>query len=64
MLRSIDPHKVGVTTGNVHATGASNRVGEHYDRKTAETISRLYADDFRILGYPLWNQSNWLTDIE
>ncbi len=62
MLRSIDPNKVGVTTGNVHATGASNKLGEHYNRKTAETISRLYADDFRILGYPLWNESSWLTE--
>lgn len=55
MLSSIDPEQVGVTTGNVHATGASNRLAEHYTPKAAEIISRLYADDFRILGYPLWD---------
>ena len=55
MLRSIDPDKVEVAMGNFHATGASNRLHEHYDRKTAEIVSRLYADDFEILGYPLWD---------
>lgn len=55
MLESIDPRKVGVTTGNVHATGASKRLNEHYDRTTAERVARLYADDFRVLGYPLWD---------
>jgi len=55
MLRSIDPTSVGHATGNVHATGASNRLAEHYDAKTAAIVSRLYADDFRILGYPLWD---------
>jgi len=53
MLRSIDPSKVGVTTGNVHATGASNKFAEYYDAETAAIVSRLYADDFRILGYPI-----------
>jgi len=56
MLKSIDPNKVGVTTGNVHATGASNRVAEYYDAMTAAIVSRLYADDFRILGYPQWEE--------
>lgn len=55
MLQSLDPRSVGVTTGNVHATGASTRLLEHYDAETAAIVSRLYADDFRILGYPLWD---------
>ena len=54
MLQSIDPETVGVATGNVHATGASNKLAEYYDDETYEIVSRLYADDFRILGYPLW----------
>jgi len=60
MLRSIEPNKVEVMTGDVHATGASkvDRLRVHYDAKTAETISRLYADDFRILGYPLWDDQH------
>lgn len=55
MLRVIDPEKVDVVTGNVHATGASNRLAEHYDSETAAIVSRLYAEDFRVLGYPLWD---------
>ena len=58
MLQSIDPGQVNVTTGSFHATGASSaaKLREHYDSETAEIVSRLYADDFRILGYPLWNE--------
>lgn len=55
MLKTIDPSKVGVATGNVHATGASNRLAEYYDEETAAIVSRIYADDFAILEYPLWD---------
>jgi len=55
MLRSIDPTRVGHLHGTIHATGASSRLAEHYDAETATIVSRWYADDFRILGYPLWD---------
>ena len=38
--------------GAVHPTGASDRVGEFYDDKTAAAALRLYREDFEILGYP------------
>ena len=55
MLKRIDPSQVRVTTGNVHSTGASNHLLEYYDDETAKIVSNLYAEDFAVLGYPLWD---------
>jgi hypothetical protein len=40
-------------TGNVHATGASNKLLQYYTAESADIVSRLYPQDFEILGYSL-----------
>lgn len=58
MLQNIDPNNVTIATGSVHATGASSPdlLRQYYDAEALDIVSRLYADDFRILGYPLWDE--------
>lgn len=57
MLTFIDPANLTskMATGNVHATGASNKMLEYYTAESADIVSRLYQHDFEILGYPLWD---------
>ena len=38
--------------GSFHATGANIKINAFYDRSTVTRVRLLYADDFRILGYP------------
>lgn len=56
MLTFIDPSNfTKMATGNVHATGASNKLLQYYTPESADIVSRLYQQDFEILGYPLWD---------
>ena len=41
----------GFTTRKPHATGASNKVREHYCDETIERVRRIYAEDFELFGY-------------
>jgi hypothetical protein len=51
MLRTLSPDELQVTTDNVHATGASNLVQEHYNDEAAALVLSMYAGDFALLNY-------------
>jgi hypothetical protein len=63
MLHSAPRNDTAHFTDSAHATGASSarRLLKHYDQETAALVTSLYADDFlfaddfRALGYPIWN---------
>lgn len=38
-----------------HSTGSSRQVELHYTPRAAAIVTRLYAKDFKTLGYPIWN---------
>ena len=38
--------------GSFHATGANTAINKFYDPQTVTRVRLLYADDFKILGYP------------
>lgn len=42
----------GSRSGAYRAPKADDKVDSHYDAKTTEIVTRLYAEDFRQLGYP------------
>ena len=63
MFHAISPerirrqNKIAVTTGTVHATGASDveKLNMHYTPETAKLVYELYAKDFELLNYSYWD---------
>eukprot|EP00931_Biecheleriopsis_adriatica_P068731 TRINITY_DN42644_c0_g1_i1.p1 TRINITY_DN42644_c0_g1~~TRINITY_DN42644_c0_g1_i1.p1 ORF type:complete len:391 (+),score=54.29 TRINITY_DN42644_c0_g1_i1:41-1213(+) len=40
---------------NIHGTGASSKISEHYTEKAARFVNSLYRHDFDVLQYPIWD---------
>lgn len=41
--------------GTLHATSAWVRLAEHYTPRAADIVTKLYAEDLKMLRYPVWD---------